>query len=95
MTKKAKAKKSKAKRHGKFRLHDVELPARAAETKATTRKALTKVARVQALCERAEGATLEQIVDELQVSKQAASSLIGDLRRKKIAVVFKDGVYKL
>ena len=80
MPKKAKAKKTKAKPAAK--------PVTAAEP-------VSKVQRVRALCERAEGATLEQIVDELRVSKQAASSLIGDLRRKKIAVAFKDGVYKI
>jgi hypothetical protein len=58
MTKKAKVKKSKAKRHGKFKLHDVE---QAVETKKA--KAPTKVERVLALCERAEGCTLEQIVE--------------------------------
>jgi hypothetical protein len=65
------------------------------KAKSAKPKAPTKVSRVQALCEREGGATLEQIVAELDVSKAAASSLISDLRRRKIDVIFKDGVYKI
>jgi hypothetical protein len=47
---------------------------------------VTKCERVRALCERECGVMLLDIVRELHVSKPAATSLIGDLRRKGIKV---------
>jgi hypothetical protein len=60
----------------------------AVATKAVKAKAPTKVGQVIALCERKSGCTIDDIVKELSVSKQAARSLIGDARRKGLNIKF-------
>lgn len=79
MAKKVKAKRSKAK---------------SAATSVAT-KPTSKVQRVLELCSRETGVALDEIMQELPVSRAAASSLIGDLRRKGKAVKFENGTYKL
>jgi hypothetical protein len=54
---------------------------------------MTKVASVVVFAQRKDGVTLEQIVEQLQNSKSAASSLIGDARRKGIKIKFENGAY--
>jgi biotin operon repressor len=53
----------------------------------------TKVSTVIQLCKRKSGTTLESIAKSLGVSKVAASSLIGDARRKGVKVKHEDGRY--
>src|SRR5262245_30696957 len=79
MAKKAKAKKSRSKS--------------AAKPEAT--KPVSKVQRVLEMVSTDTGCTLDEIMQELSVSRSAASSLIGDLRRKGKAVNFDNGTYKL
>jgi DNA-binding IclR family transcriptional regulator len=43
----------------------------------------------------AKGCSLAEIVEKLDVSKAAASSLVGDLHRKGISVKLENGVYKI
>jgi hypothetical protein len=54
------------------------------------RASVSKVDQVRALCERSEGCRLDDIISALGVSKMAASSLVGDLRRKGVDVQRKD-----
>jgi biotin operon repressor len=57
-------------------------------------KKITKVATVIALCQRKSGVSLDQIAKQLKISKNAASSLIKDARRKGVKVHFSEGVYR-
>jgi hypothetical protein len=62
-------------------------PVAPAQAKPSKAKAPSKVDQVQALCQRECGVLLTDLVRELQLpSLSAASSLIADLRRKKVAV---------
>jgi biotin operon repressor len=79
----AKSKRSKAKR----------VKAKPAAVAGT--KPASKVQRVLNLCSTGAGCSLDEIMQELSVSRAAASSLIGDLRRKGKAVKFENGTYKL
>jgi hypothetical protein len=67
----------------------------AAKLAAVKAKAPTKVEQVIALCERKNGCTINDIVTELGVSRPAASSLIGDAKRKGRPVKVDAGVYRL
>jgi predicted transcriptional regulator len=53
----------------------------------------SKVDTVSALCGRKTGTTISEIVKRLNVSAVAASSLIGDARRKGVKVKHEDGRY--
>jgi predicted DNA-binding transcriptional regulator len=64
------------------------------------RASVSKIDRVKALCERECGVRLLDIMRELNISKAAASSLIGDLRRKGVDVKLVkredgEGIYKI
>jgi DNA-binding transcriptional regulator LsrR (DeoR family) len=58
------------------------------------KKPVTKVATVIALAQRKSGVTLEEISKKLKITKVAASSLIGDARRKGVRIKFAEGVYR-
>jgi hypothetical protein len=60
--------------------------AKAEAAAATAAKKTTKVQQVIALCERDAGCSLADIVENLKVSKQAAASLLGDIRPKGIGL---------
>jgi DNA-binding transcriptional regulator LsrR (DeoR family) len=64
------------------------------EDKMSSKKSITKVATVITLAQRKSGVTLDQIAKQLKISSVAASSLIGDARRKGVKVGFSDGVYR-
>jgi len=58
------------------------------------RKATSKVETVISLAQRKRGCTLADIEKKLKVSSMAASSLIGDARRRGTKVRFAEGVYR-
>jgi hypothetical protein len=88
MPTKSKSKKKAPKRHGKFKLHNVDIApaAPAAAPAAEKPKAVSKVDRVVELCSKKNGVTLSEIATELGCSKTAASSLIADGRKKGTAI---------
>lgn len=70
--------------------------AQATQSNATaTRSSVTKKQQVINMCSAANGTTVAAIASNLQISKVAARSLIGDVRRSKIIVRCINNVYKI
>jgi hypothetical protein len=71
-----------------------------ASTPKKQRASVSKVDQVKALCERSHGCKRNDIMAELNVTKVAATSLVGDLRRKGVDVKYVrredgEGIYKI